>query len=429
MKIFIPLLIVVSILLAVLAGCAQVQMADTSMSVGLASSKKLLVPPSKARSAELKARYVAPRALGDFTDALTADGRDANKHGVYIETLEGGEPVAMLNEDTPFNPASVIKLATSLAALNKLGPNHRFHTDLLADGVINENTGELDGDLILFSGRDPSFSISDAKRAGESLRGFGVRRVNGSLVVIGDFNCNFNLRTDASAKVFEKASGITFRAPIRYEDYSSQPRGRLLVTVESDTLLRITQYQNAHSVNSMADTLAGHIGGPRYVKNFLVEQAGLSPDTIRIATGSGLDVNRMSARDTVRMLRAMVNWLDKYNLKPDAVMGLGGIDPGTMRGRFSERAFAGSVIAKTGTLITTDSGVANLAGVMRTRDRGTLLFAVYDNAESRRIRPLRKTQDVFLKKLMNELGGPAPETERSLTSNGDRLQSRMILPE
>src|SRR5262245_44823540 len=335
MKIFIPPLVLVLIM----AGCAQVQMSDPKMSVGLASSKKLLVPPSKDLSDELKARYVAPRALGDFTNALTAEGRDWRKHGVYVETLEGGEPVAMLNEDTPFNPASVIKLATSLAALNKLGPNHRFHTDLLANGEINERTGELNGDLILFSGRDPSFSISDAKRAGESLRHFGVRRVNGSLVVIGDFNCNYNSQTGVSAGVFERNSGITFRDPIKYEDFNSQPRGRLLVTVESDTLLRITQYQNAHSVNSMADMLASHIGGPQYVKDFLIEQAGLSPDAIQISTGSGLNVNRMTPRDTVKMLRAMVIWLDKYGLKADAVMGLGGIDPGTMHSRFAESAF------------------------------------------------------------------------------------------
>ncbi|HZF38389.1 MAG TPA: D-alanyl-D-alanine carboxypeptidase [Blastocatellia bacterium] len=425
MKIFIPLLTLVLIL----AGCAQIQMSDPKMSVGLASSKKPLVPPSKDSSAELKARYVSPRALSDFTKALTVEGRDWHKHGVYIETLEGGEPVAMMNEDTPFNPASVIKLATTLAALNKLGPNHRFHTDLLANGEINEKTGELNGDLILFSGRDPSFSISDAKRAGESLRKFSVRRVNGSLVVIGDFNCNNNSQTGVSAEVFEHNCGMTFRDPIKYENYNSQPRGRLLVTVESDTLLRIVQYQNAHSVNSMAETLADHIGGPQYVKNFLVEQAGLSPDAVKISTGSGLNVNRMSPRDTVRMLRAMVNWLDKYSLKPDAVMGMGGIDPGTMRARFAERGFAGSIIAKTGTLTTTDSGMANLAGIMRTRNRGTLLFAVYDNAESRRIVPLRRAQDEFLKELMNELGGPAPEKERSLTSNGDRLQSRMILAE
>ncbi len=425
MKTFIALLTLV----LTLTGCTQVPVSDANMAVGLASSKKTLVRPVKEISAELKAGYVAPRSLGEFTSALTNEGRDWRKHGVYIETLEGGEPVAMMNEDVTFNPASVIKLATTLAALNKLGPNHRFHTDLLTSGEIDEKTGELNGDLLLYSGRDPSFSSSDAKRAGEALRNFGVRRVNGSLVVIGDFECDRHSQTGVAAELFERASGISFRGPIKYENANSQPRGRLLVTVESDTLLRIAQYQNAHSVNSMAETLASHIGGPQYVKNFLIEQAGLEPDTIRISTGSGLNVNRMSPRDTVKMLRAMINWLDKYGLKPDAVMGMGGIDPGTMRSRFTESQFAGSIVAKTGTLTSTDAGVAALAGVMHTRNRGTLLFAVYDNAEYRRIVPLRKAQDEFLKNLMNEMGGPAPDKERSLTSNGDRLQSRMILAE
>ncbi len=422
MKIFVALLSLM------LSSCTQVPVRDANMAVGLASSR---APhrSTNARGAELKARYVAPRALNDFTNILTADGRDWRKHGVYIETLDGAEPVAMLNEDVRFNPASVIKLATTLAALNKLGPNHRFHTDLLANGEINEKAGELNGDLVLYSGRDPSFSITDAKRVGESLRNFGVRRVNGGLIVIGDFNCNNNSQTGVSAGVFERHSGISFRDPIRFEESNSLPRGRLLVTVESDTLLRIAQYQNAHSVNSMAETIASHIGGPQYVKNFLVEHAGLSPDAIQISTGSGLNVNRMSPRDTVKMLRAMIGWLDKYSLKPDALMGLGGIDPGTMRSRFTEGAFAGSIVAKTGTLTSTDTGVAALAGVMHTRDRGTLLFAVYDNAEYRRVFQLRKVQDKFLKNLMNELGGPAPEKERSLTSNGDRLQSRLILAE
>src|SRR5262247_831967 len=210
MKIIVPLLIAV----LMLAGCEQVQMGDPKMSVGLASSKKLLVSPSKDRSAELKARYVAPRALSGFTNALTAEGRDSSKHGVYVETLDGGEPVAMMNEDTEFNPASVIKLATTLAALNRLSPNHRFHTDFLANGEINEKTGELNGDLILYSGRDPSFSVSDAKQAGDALRNFGVRRVNGSLVVIGQFDCNHNSQTSVSAEIFSRNSGLAFRNPI-----------------------------------------------------------------------------------------------------------------------------------------------------------------------------------------------------------------------
>ncbi len=407
-----------------LTSCTQFSAREAQMTTSFASSKS----PGGHLNGTPRG-YVAPRALTDFTNLLTAEGRDWRQHGVYVETLDGGEPVAMLNEDVAFNPASVIKLATTLAALNKIGPNHRFHTDFLASGEINERAGELNGDLILFSGRDPSFSISDAKQAGEALRKFGVRRVNGSLVVIGEFSCNYNSRTEVSAGVFERNCGIAFRNPTKYEDANSQPRGRLLVTVESDTLLRIVQYQNAHSVNSMADMLTAHIGGPQYVKNLMVDRAGISPNAIHISHGSGLEVNRLSARDTVKLMRALVEWLGKYGLKPDAVMSVAGIDPGTLRDRFDEQEFAGSIIAKTGTLFSTDSGVAALAGVMQTRNRGTLLFAVYDMAQGKRVLHLRKVQDEFLKNLMNEFGGPAPSKDRSLTSNGDRLQSRMIVAE
>jgi D-alanyl-D-alanine carboxypeptidase len=191
----------IALLGLVLTGCTQVPMSDANMAVGLASSKKSTGKPtgrsSKERSAEANSKYVAPRALNEFTNTLNADGRDWRRHGVYIETLDSAEPVAMMNEDSLFNPASVIKLATTLAALNKLGPNYRFHT----------------GDLVLYSGRDPSFSISDAKRAGDALRNFGVRRVNGSLVVIGDFDCNHNSQTSVSAGLFERHSGVAFRDP------------------------------------------------------------------------------------------------------------------------------------------------------------------------------------------------------------------------
>jgi D-alanyl-D-alanine carboxypeptidase/D-alanyl-D-alanine-endopeptidase (penicillin-binding protein 4) len=412
------------LLVLLLAGCGQAPLSEAKMSFSFDSSKTSGQP-----AAGVARRYVAPQALTDFTNVLAAEGRDLRRHGVYIETFDGAEPVAKLNEDVAFNPASVVKLATTLAALHRLGPNHRFHTDFLASGEINKQAGELNGDLILFSGRDPSFSIADARQVGEALQKFGVRRVNGSLVVIGDFNCNHNSRTDVSAGVFERHCGLTFRNPAKYESANSPPRGRLLVTVESDSLLRIVQYQNAHSVNSIADMLAGHIGGPQYVETVLTEKAGIPPNAIRISSGSGLSVNRLTPRDTVKMLRALFGWLDKYSLKPDAVMSLGGIDPGTMRARFDEREFAGSILAKTGTLTATDSGVAALAGVMRTRNRGTLLFAIYDEAQFRSVYHLRDVQDDFLKNLMNELGGPAPSKDRSLVSNGDRLQGRMILAE
>src|SRR5262249_55179211 len=186
---------------------------------------------------------------------------------------------------------------------------------------------------------------------------------------------------------------------------------------------------NGHSVNSIADLLAAHIGGTEDIKRILVDRAGLAPETVRISRGSGLEVNRMTPRDTVKVLRALFGRLKKYNLDPQAVMAIAGVDSGTLARRFTEKEFAGSIIAKTGTLYTTDTGVAALAGVMHTRDRGDLLFAIYDGAEYRRITHLRDAQDDFLKELMNEFGGPAPSREHSITHNHDRLLSRIVFAE
>ena len=50
-----------------------------------------------------------------------------------------------------FNPASVIKVATSFAALSKFGPDYHFQTGFLSDGVINKKTRTLNGNLVLQS--------------------------------------------------------------------------------------------------------------------------------------------------------------------------------------------------------------------------------------------------------------------------------------
>ncbi len=352
-------------------------------------------------------RYQQPRALDEYVDRLIADGRDWQQHGVYIESLQDPRPIALLNESQEFNPASVIKLATSLAALHKLGSEFRFRTEFRAEGDVR--SGKLDGDLILVSGGDPAFSISDARRVGQAIRQFGVRQVSGQLIVVGHFTCNENSTTDVSARVFAKHTGITFKRPPRFiQPNEYHPRGTQIATVESDSLLKIVQYLNSFSVNSMAETLAIHIGGPSGVERFLIEEIGMPRQSVFVSHASGLDVNRLTPRETVRLLREMMKWLDRHNLHPSTIMPIAGRDPGTLRERFTEENFAGSIIAKTGTLHSTDSGVAALAGIIYTRGYGPLLFAVYDMAEGRRVDQLRRLQDQFLKELIDECGGPNP---------------------
>src|SRR5262249_29454786 len=266
-----------------LSACTSGEMRDLHTKNEFAPSNS----NSSRATANINYRGAPPRALAAYTARLQAEGRDARRHGVYVESLETGEPVATLNEDIAFNPASVIKLATTLAALERLGPDQKFHTDFLSTGEIDRAAGRLSSDLILFSGRDPAFLISDAKRVGEALGTLGIRQVNGGLIVVGNFNCNFKSDTTESAEIFLKHCGIEFRDPVRLEP-DGNPRGRLLVSVESDSLLHIVQYLNAHSVNSIADLLAAHIGGTEDIKRILVDRAGLAPETVRISRGSGL---------------------------------------------------------------------------------------------------------------------------------------------
>ncbi len=59
--------------------------------------------------------------------------------------------------DQPFNPASVIKVATSMLALKTLGPDHRFVTDFACRGQCSVENGRLQGDLVIIGGADPIF--------------------------------------------------------------------------------------------------------------------------------------------------------------------------------------------------------------------------------------------------------------------------------
>lgn len=381
------------------------------------------IGPAKQLPAELT-------AVTKFKERLTTEGRDLKMHGVYVEALDTQEPIAAYNEGALFNPASVLKIVTSIAALDKLGANYRFHTEFRANGELNPKTGELSGDLLVISGGDPSFSIKDANNAGAALRKLGIQRVAGNLIVSGYFTCNENSQTDVSAGVLRRNLGLTIRGTTELANYShNELPGRKLLTIESVALLHLLQEQNAHSVNAMADAVGDFIGGAPAIKKFLVERIGLKDGEVYISRASGLETNRLTAWGTAKMLRGVMDWLNANGYKPEDLMPIAGIDSSTVAGRFTEPEFAGSVIAKTGTLHETDNGAANLAGIAYTKSKGAVLFVIYDMAEGRNVTHLRSVQDEFLKNLMNELGGPNPIIQRSAVAAREVLAGTIVLAE
>ncbi len=64
---------------------------------------------------------------------------------VHVIDLDNGETVIDWNDDVSRNPASTMKLVTTLVALDVLGPSYRWQTDVYALGDIVD--GRLDGDL------------------------------------------------------------------------------------------------------------------------------------------------------------------------------------------------------------------------------------------------------------------------------------------
>src|SRR5262245_16542060 len=97
----------------------------------------------------------------NYLNQLALKGFNLETQGLLIESLDGRTVYADLNSSIGFNPASVIKVATSFAALAKLGPDYHFETAFFVDGTINKKTRTLNGNLVLSSTGDPELSSID----------------------------------------------------------------------------------------------------------------------------------------------------------------------------------------------------------------------------------------------------------------------------
>jgi len=114
--------------------------------------------------------------------ALAASGLPLKSFGFYAQPVDTAAPatLAALNADQPFLMASTTKLITSLAALDLLGPTHRWRTQAFATGpVVN---GRLQGDLVLM-GQDAGLTPAELSRWFKQMRGEGLSEVSGRIVL------------------------------------------------------------------------------------------------------------------------------------------------------------------------------------------------------------------------------------------------------
>jgi len=358
--------------------------------------------------------------------------------GVLAETVEGST-VAAQSIDEKFNPASSVKLATALAALQTFGPEHRFLTSVWSAGTIDKTNGTLTGDLII-TGRDPSFHYEHAVMLARELNALGIRTVNGNLIVAPGFTMNFDWSAKHSGEEFRttfdaaRRSGNATRVWIEERTLVSDnqslssvpsvvitgevqvgnaPAGAMpLLVHKSGKLVDVLKALLCYSNNFMAERIGESLGGPQTIRAGLVDKLKINPDEISMASTSGLGVNRFTPRAMMKILRGLRQELQKNKLTLSDILPVAGIDPGTLEDRYTDPTERGSVIAKTGTLVRTDGGASSLVGQMKTKSGRVVLFVIL-NQHGNVVR-FRQNQDSIVAAIQNTLGGPAPFDYRAV---------------
>lgn len=153
------------LLLAILITVAYLPIAYEQTIPALAASAALITPPANASV-----------SLSKKLDVLLADSKlQGGITGVSVRNADTGESIYSHMSDIRLRPASNMKLLTGAAALEVLGSDYRFQTDVATTGKQKGST--LQGDVYLV-GRG---SYTSSKRLGNVCEGVETtRHQNGS---------------------------------------------------------------------------------------------------------------------------------------------------------------------------------------------------------------------------------------------------------
>ncbi len=142
-----------------------------------------LSTPLHAAAEGLSSCDAARVALVEELDrVLSSSPLAESRVGAHVVSLATGEELYARGADTLLNPASNIKLVTAAAALEVLGPDYTFKTEIWVDSPPDAS-GVVEGNLYIKGFGDPSFVTERMVRLVLDLWNLGVRRVTGDVVV------------------------------------------------------------------------------------------------------------------------------------------------------------------------------------------------------------------------------------------------------
>ena len=155
--------------------------------------------------------WAAPEALPTAVGAALDRARVPRAAVVaMVQEVGSGQPRLTWQADQAANPASLMKLLTTYAALELLGPAWSWSTPVWLQGSVHD--GVLDGNLVIKGSGDPKLVLERLWLLLRRVQQFGVREIRGDIVLDrsafvvpeqspGDFDGEalrpYNVRADA----------------------------------------------------------------------------------------------------------------------------------------------------------------------------------------------------------------------------------------
>jgi D-alanyl-D-alanine carboxypeptidase/D-alanyl-D-alanine-endopeptidase (penicillin-binding protein 4) len=409
-------------------GAMGYQAYAVSAPVGTSDETAVLPVLSPRRLPQLAVDLTQEALLRSSVNSLLADVPGAT---ACVSVQRNGRPVVSDDVNTPFIPASTVKLLTATAALSAFEPSHTFTTRAVSKSRPRD--GVVEGSLYLVGGGDPLIMTDDYVTAmggrrnmhssfeelADSIARAGVKSVRGG--VVGDdrrfdqeryldtwengyrtggqvgpigallvnqgfvsFGIPRGAAADPAAAAAEKLVELLRARGVEVVEGASSgvvpDDTHDVATLQSLPVSDLVTEMLTESDNTTAEVLVKNLGVDKYQSGSFddgvraivssLQDLGLPTGGVQLVDGSGLDRSNRLTCNTVAAVLARG--------KVDGVMGQGMAkagESGTLTARLNDTFAVGRVYAKTGTL----AGVSALAGWARPEGQQPFNFVVITN--------------------------------------------------